>query len=834
MPPAESTPARKELLTRNPSIWLIVPTLFLLLGQATAATRFVLPSVLLFIFLVPTVLLFRRKKRELVLLVIVAGAAFSLGYSRHHRVLHLTFPAEHIRSALNERSQLYLEGVLYREPERLPQRSRWYFRTEQIWHPNGAQETEGNILITVRRTGREWHYRDRVRFRLKVRLPRSAGNPGEFDYQVYLARRQIYLTGFLESDVGVELLRRESGGFWVWIEHLRREISRFLERSLPSEKAALMKALVVGDRGGITRDMREDFTNAGVAHLLAISGLHVGMFGLVVFFLVRFLGSYSTVLLMRLNLFKIATFFSFLAVLFYTAIAGGMVSTVRSAIMIGIYVLAVLLDREDEVLNSLCLAALCIALYWPGAVMEISFQLSFLAVLFIIWGLRGMKQWLPERRRDELPQERSWFRTRLPRIGIYLAVPILATLGTGPMIAYHFGHLSLAGFLSNPIVVPFAGMVVVPLGLIIGLVSILLPSLAFPFLWLADSLLSLLLWMVRFFSALPLSNIAVPMPNLIEMVMLYLMVLSLLFIHLIIHRRTHLYLLMGGIMLGLVCDGIYWWHERWDRKELRITHLSVGHGDAAVIEFPGSKVLVIDAGGTASRNFDTGRSIIAPYLRSRKILKVDYLLVTHPRIDHYGGMKSIVEEFGPSEFWSGFSKGRTTRYKELEESVKKFGLKRIFLKNSDPCRTIEEVRLCVLYPTNDDSNNSSRESSVVVRLSFGRINLLFGGDMKKKDERVLLQNGADLSSTVLKVPRHGSHTSSSTGFIAAVKPKLAIFSVGQRNPFGLPREQVVSRYLEAGSQILRTDRDGAIIIETDGKRINYRTYRSGKRGELPL
>ena len=211
-------------------------------------------------------------------------------------------------------------------------------------------------------------------------------------------------------------------------------------------------------------------------------------------------------------------------------------------------------------------------------------------------------------------------------------------------------------------------------------------------------------------------------------------------------------------MLGLVCDGIYWWYERWDRKELRITHLSVGHGDAAVIEFPGSKVLVIDAGGTASRNFDTGRSIIAPYLRSRKILKVDYLLVTHPRIDHYGGMKSIVEEFGPSEFWSGFSKGRTTRYKELEESVKKFGLKRIFLKNNDPCRTIEEVRLCVLYPTSDDSNNSSRESSVVVRLSFGRINLLFGGDMKNKDERVLLQNGADLSSTVLKVPRHGSHT----------------------------------------------------------------------------
>ncbi|MFQ5904350.1 MAG: DNA internalization-related competence protein ComEC/Rec2, partial [Candidatus Binatia bacterium] len=682
----------------------------------------------------------------------------------------------------------------------------------------------GNVLVTVKREKAEWHYGDRLRFRLKVRSPRSYGNPGGFDYEAYLARRQIYATGYLGSDAGVELLQREKSGLWVWIEHLRREIRRFLESRLPSEQAALMKALVVGDRGGISTDIREIFVSAGLAHLLAISGLHVGMLGLVVFFLVRFFGSFSSYLLLRFSLLKVATFSSFLAVLFYTAIAGAMIPTVRSAIMIGVYVLAVLLDREDEILSSLCLAALLIGLYWPGAVMEISFQLSFLAVLFIIWGLRKVQQWWPARQRYELSQERSWLRGKLRQVGLYLAVPILATVGTGPMIALHFGHLSLAGFLSNPVLVPLVGFILVPLGLLIGLFSLLLPSLALPLLWVAEPLLSLVFWMVRFFSALPLAHIAVPIPNLMEVGMLYLVILSLL----ILRRRGHLFLLLGVFSLGAIGDGIYWWQERWDRKELRITHLSVGHGDAAVIEIPGSRVLLIDAGGTATGEFDTGKSIVAPFLRSRKILKIDYLLVSHPRVDHYGGMKTIMEEFAPSEFWSGPSKGRTTRYQKLEETVGRSGMKKVLLSSRDPCREVEQVKLCVLYPPGGKAD----ESSVVVRLSFGKVDLLFAGDVKRKEERILLQDETDLSSMVLKVPRHGSLTSSTEEFIAAVKPRLAIFSVGQRNPFGLPRDEVVSRYLEAGSEILRTDQDGAIIIETDGERLRYRTQRSGKRGEI--
>ena len=321
-----------------------------------------------------------------------------------------------------------------------------------------------------------------------------------------------------------------------------------------------------------------------------------------------------------------------------------------------------------------------------------------------------------------------------------------------------------------------------------------------------------------------MANLAVPIPDVMEIGLLYLAILAIL----LFRRRPHIALAVGAVSLLLVADMAYWWQERWNRKELRVTHLSVGHGDAAVVEFPGSKVLLIDAGGSASAEFDTGDFIVAPFLRSRKILNVDYLLVSHPRVDHYGGMKGIVEQFAPAEFWSGPSKGRTARYEGLEEAVEKAGVKKIYFSSRDPCRTIEQVKVCALYPPEDKTG----DLSVVLRLTFGRVDLLFAGDIDAKGEAALLGGSADITSDVIKVPRHGSVTASTEEFVAAVKPRLAILSVGQRNAFGLPREEVLANYTAGGAEILRTDRDGAVTIETDGRSIRYRTFRSGKRGEI--
>ncbi|HET8564189.1 MAG TPA: DNA internalization-related competence protein ComEC/Rec2, partial [Candidatus Binatia bacterium] len=636
---------------------------------------------------------------------------------------------------------------------------------------------------------------------------------------------QIYATGFLENDNEVELVARIPGMVWGLVEHLRREIRRFIDGNFSPDNGALMKALVVGDMGSISKSTRAEFTAAGVNHVLSISGLHVGMLGLVIFWLVRLGCSFSTILLLRLNLIKVATSCSFIAVLFYTGLAGGMVPTVRSAIMIGVYELAVLMDREEEVLTSLTFAALLIALYWPGVCADVSFQLSFLAVLFIVLGMRKTQEWFPlQQPQEQLPQERSWLQGRLRKVGLYLAVPVLATIGTGPLIAHYFGHLSLVGFVANPVVVPLVGFVVVPLGLLIAFVSLLQPLLAVPLIWMTEPLVSGTIRLVAFFSGLPYANIAVPVPNMVELMALYLIVVSVL----LLRGKRHAVLAFATVLLAFTVDGCFWWQERFSRQDLRVTYLSVGHGDATVVEFPGSKVLLIDAGGTMTGEFDTGESIVAPYLRSRKILKVDYLLVSHPRVDHYGGMRTIVREFGPKEFWSGPSRGRTNRFEELEEELESARVRQLQLTDQEVCRAIDHVLLCVLYP----SVVASGDVSVVVRLSFGKTSFLFAGDIEKRDEKALLEKPIELSSTVLKVPRHGSHTSSTDEFVAKVSPKLAIISVGERNRFGWPREEVISRYREAGSEILHTGRDGAVTVETDGKTLRYHTYRSGKTGVL--
>ena len=804
----------------HPSVWLVAPTLSLLIGQSMGSTA-IPAEVLICPVLVGSALLVKARTRRLGLLVLAAGTTFSIGYIRHWNLLHPRFPANHVRSVTTADARLYLEGSLIREPDTLANRSRWLVRCERLWHPTGAEEISGNLLLTLRNVRREWRYGDRVRFWVRPQVPRDSGNPGSFDYGTYLSRQGIYTIGYIEGDHEIELLARAPGRVRNAIESIRREIRRYVDQHASSDNGALLKALVVGDTSAVSKEARNEFTAAGVNHVLSISGLHVSMLGLVVFWLVRFGCSYSSYLLLRWNLLKFATLCSFAAVAFYTAIAGAMVPTVRSAIMIGVYELAVLLDREDEVFASLTFAALLIGLIWPSVVTDISFQLSFLAVFFIVWGMRKLMEPSSIGRRRELPEERSWWKEKLQAGKLHLAVPLFATLGTGPLVAYYFGHVSLAGFVSNPVIVPLVGFVVVPLGLLMGFFSLILPSVAMTLLWLAQYSISLTLWLVRIFAQLPFASLAVPAPNPFEVTLLYLLVVSLFF------RGRNRAALIGVVVFSLTlgADVFYWWRERWHRKSLRITHLNVGQGDAAVVELPRSKVLVIDAGGTPLGDFDTGESIVGPFLRSRKILKVDYLFLSHPRVGHYGGMRSITVDFRPMEFWSGPTKGKTTRFDELEGALRRTHVKRVILNDHEPCREIDNVNLCVLYPPPD----GLEDASVVLRLEFGRVRFLFAGDLAKPHERALQHKSTELRSAVLKVPRHGS--ASSAEFLAAVRPSLAILSVGG-SVFRSPNEEMLRPYREAGVDVLRTDEDGAIILETDGTTIHYRTYRSGKKGAL--
>jgi len=386
---------------------------------------------------------------------------------------------------------------------------RWFLRVDRLERPDGVMgRASGNVALTVARAYRDWRFGDRVQLPLRLRVPE---NRTAFDYVSYLARRQIYRTAYLHNDWEVDLLGRESATLWTWVEGLRRRVRRFLYRYLSPPAAPLLEALVLGDRGGLSPELSRSFAEVGMAHVLSISGLHVGMLSLSAFFLFRYLLSRSHTLMLRWPIFKVAALACTFPALLYTALAGGRIPTVRAAIMIGVYQLAVLADRDEETLASLALAALIVAMVWPGAVMEPSFQLSFLAVLAIVWGLRITRSQRTRRERPLVPK--GWFRTMGEALLTSAIVPTLATLGTGPLIAYHFGYLSLIGVLANPLLVPLVGFVLVPLGLFMALMSLVWSPLAVWLAWVIEPLLSLLAFVVTGLAGLPLSSVQLPQPE---------------------------------------------------------------------------------------------------------------------------------------------------------------------------------------------------------------------------------------------------------------------------------------------------------------------------------
>ena len=281
---------------------------------------------------------------------------------------------------------------------------------------------------------------------------------------------------------------------------------------------------MLGDRGGLSRATRERFAAVGMSHVLSISGLHVGMLSYVAFLLFRGLASCSTWLLLSSPVHKLAALGSLAPVILYTAVAGARIPTVRAAIMIGLYHLAVLSGRHSNIFASLALAAVIAGLCWPGAIMEVSFQLSFLAVLSIVGAIRLFRQAPLLRPPDSLP--RGWLQRARPAIVLSVLVPFFATLGTGPVVAHHFGYVSLAGFIANPLLVPLVGFVIVPAGLLMGFLSLFFPAGSGPLARVLETFASVFLWAVDVLSGLPLAALSLPRPDWVAVALLYLLILA--------------------------------------------------------------------------------------------------------------------------------------------------------------------------------------------------------------------------------------------------------------------------------------------------------------------
>jgi competence protein ComEC len=670
----------------------------------------------------------------------------------------------------------------------------------------GWRPLRGTIRVSARTLGEQWRGGDCMRARVWLRRPQNFGNPGHFDYVGHLRRQGINVTGSVFSPQSVDTCRERAARASPVLT-MRRRIGSAIDANVGAEAAAVLRALIVGDQSRLARTRWATFARAGAGHVLSISGLHFSVVAAVAFVGIRVLAGRSEALLVRGLPRRIAALFAFPLALTYAVLAGGRPPTVRAAIMSGVFLTAVVCMRQSRLLHSLALAFIVMVVLWPGIVFDPGFALSFIAVLSIALGLRPRQV----EGRDHTVAGHAVGRATVPgRVGSLLGwvrtsavVACCASLGTAPVSAYYFNLLSVVGPLTNVLVLPlYSGAVVAGL---FGALSVLVGATgAVPFA-VAGELVELGEVIVGVCASLPGAALSVFTPTAIELGVAY-AALACPFV------KRHRRLLLVAVVAAVLVDGAYWLRERYARPGLRVTFLDVGQGDAAVIEFPGSAVLVVDGGGFPGSTLDPGEAIVSRFLRSRKIGRLDFVAMTHTDADHAAGLAFLVRNFNPREFWWNGQEGGGAVFTRLQAALRERQVTVRRLSARTPVRRIGPATVEVLHPeTQGTSVLSSNEASLVLRVAWGKTSVLLAADIEREGERQLVHHGG-LRSTVLKVPHHGSRTSSGAPLLGAVEPAVAVFSVGRHNRYGFPHAEVEARYRERGVCMLRTDVHGAVVL----------------------
>ncbi len=710
-----------------------------------------------------------------------------------------------------DKEKTIIEGMVYQPPEEYERKDVAYIKAQRVYINDRVRQAAGRLRLSIYNNDIKLRYGDIIRFEARLKRPRSFWNPGAFDYEAYLARKGIYALASIGEKDQIEIIGNTGNIFFVRLFEMRDKIKEAITNSLTGPPAAILLAMIIGDTTGLTDEIRDAFMASGTTHILSISGSHLGLIAIFMFFFMRLLiGLLPERLLLRITMYttptKIAAAITIVPVIFYTLISGAQTATVRSLIMILVYILAVLVDRGNEILNSLALSALIILLIDPLSIHDISFQLTMVSVLFIALAIEVRRRMTSEGREKSV----GFINSVKDKALIYLFITIAVSLGTAPIVAYYFRQIAWVGLFSNAIIVPFAGLVIVPLGLFSSIVSVFTGT--FFLSGLNDFLLNLFYSIVRLFAQIPYAEIHIASPGIFYLSLFYILVF-LLYRQRQINWKTTVFIAL--MLFTLIARPLI---SQLDRN-FKITFLDVGQGDSAVIEFPDKKVMVIDGGGIMSETFDIGRAVLAPYLWDSGIYTIDYLVLTHPQLDHVGGFPYLLEKMRIKEVWENGDEGGSIAYRRFAGLIKKKGILQK-TELSEMKADISDANVSVIDSLTGISIN---DRSIVLKLSHRDYALLFAGDIEKKAQEALLKYDG-IKSNIIKVPHHGAKSSLNEDFIKAVNPQIAVISVGYQNRYKHPAPEHVEAYEQNGARIYRTDRDGAILMNINDNKINTKAY----------
>ncbi|OQK18378.1 hypothetical protein AU255_11335 [Methyloprofundus sedimenti] len=670
--------------------------------------------------------------------------------------------------------ELLIQGDIIGLPEYNAQRVRFDF---QLTH---------TAVLLPDKLRLSWYYPQQKitagqswQFYVKLKQPHGTLNPGGFDYEKWLFTQHIGATGYIRQAETAILLATKSP--WSSISVIRQKLADLLiKQDISPASMALIKALSIGDKSQISARQWQVLSSSGTNHLMAISGLHIGLIAGMVYWLV--FNCWLRLPSNRYSAPQIAACFAFIAALFYAALAGFSIPTQRALIMLGIFMLTLVMRRHVKTLNVFALALLAVLLVDPMAVLSAGFYLSFLAVFSIVYVLSA--RLCPEHR----------FVSSL-KIHAFVALSLL------PVLLFFFQRVSLIAPVANIIAVPVVSIVVVPLSLLALTLLQILPEIAVFLLQIVDSVLQALWQVLEYLVDLPMASIVRPKPQLWQMIVALLGVLLILAPKGIPGRFLGIFLVLPVFLVK---------PEKPVPGAMNLTLLDVGQGLSVVVE-TAEHALVFDTGARFSDKFDMGRNVILPFLYYRHILRLDKLIISHADNDHIGGAETLLNSISVQQVLSSVPDQLAT-YNAIQCSA-------------GYSWEWDQIKFQFLSPPEHGFENEN-DNSCVLRIDTPQSSVLLTADIERAAEDYLIQNSSEsLQADILISPHHGSNTSSSTAFLALVKPEKILIPADSPNRFGFPHVEVIERYQAIAAKYFITGDQGAISIRFNDNRNQLESYR---------
>jgi competence protein ComEC len=757
-------------------------------------------------------------------LIVVGLCLFTLLGGALHFPSSLPPADEYSLRFYNDTGIVEIQGMVTEDPDIRDRYCLLTFSASEIIVNVEKEVVSGTALIRVPRYP-TYHYGDVLKVSGEMETPPQFE---DFDYKSYLARQGIYSVIYYP---GLEVLDHGQGLKPLqWIHSLRERLSASLARALPEPQGSLAQAILLGLRGNIPDSLYAAFSRTGTAHLLAISGLHISIiiamllsFGILVFGRQRSIYIWLTLALMWL----------------YAMLAGMHPPIIRAAIMGSLFLIAEYLGRQRSAIIALAFTAAVMVGIQPHVLWSVSFQLSFLAMAGLIllypyfqaWGRKGVASLFGARERIAAAGG---------MITDGFAITLAAIVAVGPLIAYNFGIVSLVALPATFFSLPALPFIIVTAALVafVGL----LVSLAAQILgWLAWLFLSYLIFVVQGFDALPHSSLEVTTISTWHVWGYYVILAGV--IASLNHRKqladffsrltSGIKKLTEGIpkprhgfsmkwlILPLLVVVILVWSVALSMPDdkLHVSFLDVGQGDAILIQTPNGQDILIDGGPDPQKiNLELSKKL--PFWDRT----IDLIVCTQPHADHVTGLVEVLQRYNVNQALEAEVSYNSSIYQEWCNVVEDKGIEYSIARAGQEIDLGSGIKLEVLNPpevlfdgTSDDVDNNG----LVLRLSWSLVSFLFTADIREEAEFELIGQRANLKSTVLKVSHHGSETSTTSQFLAAVDPEVAVISVGADNPFGHPGPEVVERLIDrlGEDNVYRTDEDGTIELITDGEKL---------------